>query len=436
MSYLAIGISLFVGLAFWYMERNIYNPGTLMGFLWTLICVLAKMRAYELYAASDYTYLLISIALAMFGLGCLVARNMRTKFSSGIHLHLLYKSEEATFNYTIIRILCVLSVIIMADNAIDNAKDLMSGIEMSDIRARDTATSFSHPIFYLLNNYIVRPFSFAILPMFAVDFLLSKHRDTVITLSTVIIILERVLIEGGRVIIIYALTALFITMAFSKGRIKIKKSTVFMILGITVVACVAVYIISLSRGIEDGSDMLRSLYMYVCGCVPHLSIRLEHMARLETYTFGFASMNGIVHYVLTLFENVGMDYPDFFALVRELINVEDKVYISGDLQQFNAFVSPIYYMYIDGGIAGVAIGMFLYGFFSHHLYKKTKNNLNPRNLTVYLLIAQGLLTTMVRMQFSQVYYTVAFFFICFLINKPLPKRQETLESTCEIKNKE
>lgn len=94
MSYWAIGISLFVGLAFWYMERNFYNPGTIMGFLWTLICVLAKMRAFELYAASDYTYLLISIALAMFGLGCVVARNMRTKFSSGIHLHLLYKSGK------------------------------------------------------------------------------------------------------------------------------------------------------------------------------------------------------------------------------------------------------------------------------------------------------------------------------------------------------
>lgn len=427
MNTIAIIVSIIVGLLSWISERNLYNPGTIMGFLWALICSLASMRLYFLYEASEFTYILITLAIASFGIGCFVSRYRKVKITRGNIPRILNKSEESTFSYGILSFLCVFSVIMMLDNAMDNARALMSGIEMSDIRARETATSYGHPILYVFNNYIVRPFSFAILPIYAVDFFVSKKGNKIIGICTILIILERVLIEGGRIIIIYVLSALLVSMAVTKNeRRKVEWKKLLFFGALILVAAVAIYNITISRGIE-AEDQGASLYKYICGCVPHLSIRLKGIEELETYTWGFASLNGIVHYVAALFENIGLEYPEFLSEVRQLINVENKVSIASRSGWFNAFVTPIYYMYLDGRVGGVIIGMFLYGFFSYNCYAKLKNHVYPRDLAVYILIIQGLMTTMVRIQFSQVYYTVAFFFICFLIN-----RKEVPEDRAEI----
>lgn len=425
MGIIAIIISLFVGIAFWRAERNFCNPGSIMGFLWAIICYMAYIQAYRLYATSDFVYLLVSISLACFGLGCFFCRHKTTKISRGYLPRIFNKSEDAELNKLFIRGLCVLSVVLLLGNALDSVKLLMSGIDMSDIRAQEDMYHYNNPIFDLINNYIVKPFSFAILPIFAADFFLSKKPDKFILVCTVIIVVERVLIEGGRFVIIYVLCALLVSLSAVKKKKKIDMRRVWFLVGLIVVSAVAIYYVTISRGIES-EEQGRSLYRYICGCLPHLTVRLNYMENLEVYTWGFSSLNGYVHYIASILENFGINYPDFLLEVRELINVEDKVAISADFGQFNAFVSPIYYMYLDGRTLGVAIGMFLYGFFSFHCYKKMKKEVHPRDLAIYLLVVQGLATTMVRIQFSQVHYSVAFFFIFFLINQK--KAKEKLRS--------
>ena len=414
MSIFAIIVCLCIGVAWRRSEKNYYNPAALMGILWGIICFMANLRSYGLYAASDYTYFLITLGIAFFGLGSYVAKSLKVKFSRGSIPRLANPSCECEINYTVVRILCVVSVFLLLPSAISSAKLLMSGMDMSDIRTGEVVEKGGNIVIVLINNYIVRPFSFAILPIFAVEFFVSKKRDTTITICSIIIIIERVLIEGGRFIIAYILCALLVSFAVTKRKKKIKKSIVITFWTIVAVSVIAIYIVTLSRGTEE---IGRSLYAYICGCVPHLSIRLDAMQNLDTYTFGLSSMNGIVHYIASIFENLGASYPDFLMEVRELINVEDKVVISDMGGQFNAFVSPIYYMYIDGREIGVMIGMFIYGFVSYRLYAKLKQNIYPRDLAIYLLIVQGLVTTMVRIQFSVTYYTIAFFFIVFLINQ-------------------
>lgn len=416
MGIIAICISLFAGIVSWRAEKNLYNPGSIMGFLWALICYMAYLRAYNLFETSEFVYLLVSIGIACFCLGCFVCRWRKVYITRGAIPRILHESKDAELSRVIIRILCVLSVLLLSGLAISNIKLLMSGIDMSDIRGQEDMYNYNNVIFDLLNNYIVKPFSFAILPIFAVDFFLSEKVDKVIATGTIIIVIERVLIEGGRVVIIYVLSALIISLSVIKRQQKIRTKRVWFLLGLIIVSSVAIYFVTISRGIES-DEQGRSLYRYICGCLPHLTVRLEKMQNLDTYTYGFASMNGIVHYIASLLENVTGLYPDFLQEVRELIYVEDRVSISSDYGQFNAFVSPLFYMYLDGRVLGVAVGMFLYGFFSYRCYEKTKRGVNSRDLAVYLLIVQGLATTMVRMQFSQVHYSVAFLFIMFLINQ-------------------
>ena len=218
MNTIAIIVSIIVGLCGWVSERNFYNPATIMGFLWALICSLASMRLYSLYEASEFTYILITLAIASFGIGCLACRLNTVKITRGSLPRIFNKSENSDFCYGLIKFLCVISVFMLADNAISNAKALLNGVDMSEIRARETASSYGHIILYLINNYIVRPFSFAILPIFAVNFFMSERNDKLIAVCTILIIIERVLIEGGRFIIMYVLCALLVTLAVTKKK--------------------------------------------------------------------------------------------------------------------------------------------------------------------------------------------------------------------------
>lgn len=416
---IAIGISIAVAAFFIVAEHNWYNPATIMGALWAIICAMASMRLYGMYEASEFTYYLIALGIGCFGLGCFISRHNKVRITRGKLPRILNKSEDSDFNYKLIRILCVLSVVLLLPDAIENVKLLLSGADLNEIRmdhvesSKNSAGTLSS-VTSLIKNYLVKPFVFALLPVFTVDFFFSQKRDKVILVSSLIIIAERILIEGGRFIVLYLLSALLVTFSLARDRIHIKKSHIFGGIILVAVAGFVIYITTLSRGI---ADVGQSYYSYLCGCVPHLSIRLERMETVDFMSYGFASLNGIFHYIFSVLENIGFSYPDFLEQVREFAYVEDKIPISTRGGGFNAFVGPYFYMYLDGRVPGVAIGMFLYGYFCHNRYKKMRQALNPRNIAFYLLLVQGLVVSMVRMQFYVTYYTIGFFFICLLINK-------------------
>ncbi len=414
-SIFVVAVSFGIALLSWMKERNFYNPAFLMSVLWGLITLFADMRLYNMFGASDMTYKVIFLGIIAFAIGCFIICTLNIQIKTGKTIKLFVPSENAFLYYRATRVICIISILLLAYPAYKSIGYLTSGLDMSYIRTEENVVVYTNPILRLVYNYIVRPFSFAILPIFAVDFFVSQKRDKIITISSIVVVVERVLIEGGRFVILYIICSLLMGFVMTKKKLKIKKSVIVLLVIILAVATIAIYQVSLSRGTED---IGYSLYVYFCGVVPHLSIRLDRIVYAGQHTYGLSFFSGILTFVFAIFENLGFSPPYFFTSVKALMNVEDGVAITSELgSSFNAFVGPYFYMFLDGGYLGVFLGMMAYGMISYYFYKRLVKNFSYRDMTFYILIVQGIVTSMVRFQFVNVYYTLAFVYIYFLINK-------------------
>lgn len=412
MQYLAILICAMCWLISWQKEKNIYNPLTVMSGLWLVITVLASMRLYGLYEADSIVYLLIAVGIASFGLGCAVKRRTRFVIDSNRRqssTELIENTDVGRVKKTILHVLCIVSVVMMIyPDYLAIQSLLSSGWNMSIIRS-EFDMSYSNIVLRLIYNYIVLPFSFASGPIFASMIFLGKQRDKIVIFSVSFIVFSRLINEGGRVIILYFLLSIIVAYMMTKNRnkeFKKKKTGIIFLVAICVYAVIAV------TNSRTDQSLFEHGYSYLCGSVPHLSIRLKEVDSQGVLTYGTASVFGYVDFFFTMLENIGFPYPSFIKETSSLVNgvVQTTVQISSNNLTFNAFVSPFYYMYCDGRIWGVIMEMFIYGMVSFHFYKKLKVRKSYRNLSVYLLILQGLVFSFVRIQFAVVHYALAFFF--------------------------
>lgn len=412
MQYLAILICAMCCLISWQKEKNIYNPLTAMSGLWMVVTILASMRLYGLYAADSIVYLLVTVGIVSFGLGCAVKR--RTRFVIGsnqrkLSTELIESTDVGRVKKTVLYALCVLSVLMMIYPDYLAIKSLLSsGFDMSMIRS-EFDMSYSNIALRLIYNYIVLPFSFASGPIFASVMFLSNRKDAIVIFSVSFIIFSRLITEGGRVIILYFLLSIIVAFMMTKTKDKeIKRKKI----GITFLAAVCVYAVIVVTSLRTNQSLFEHGYSYLCGSVPHLSVRLKEVDSQGVLTYGTASVFGYVNFFFTMLENIGIPYPLFIKKTSSVVNsvVQTTVQISNNKLRFNAFVSPFYYMYCDGRILGVILGMFIYGMVSFYFYNKLKIRRSYQNLSVYLLILQGIVFSFVRIQFAVVHYALAFFF--------------------------
>lgn len=389
-------------------EKNIYNPAFIMSALWGVITFLAQLQLFNYYEASSFTYTLIMIGIISFCVGTQFSNRFSLRFGNG-----LKKTESMQYeiNQKLFVFLCVFSALLLIVPAINGAKRVfLQGISMAYIR--NNVELYNNTFLDLLCNYIAKPFNMALIPLSAIYFFTTPKRSLVVTVSTIVIVIENVLFDGGRGIIIYLICAFFITYKYFDKKIQIKKSIKVVLFVGVLAAFAGVIVVSNLRGIQG--SLGESLYGYLAGCVPHLSLRLE---QINEHTYGFASLFGFFEFIFTMFENLGFGYPAFYKHACELMYVENTMIISSTGTGMNAFVGPYFYMYLDLGLFGVLFGMFIYGAFTFRVYKGIKTKVSLRNLGIYLLLAQGLITSFIRIQFHDMYYVLGFVFIILIIRK-------------------
>lgn len=419
MQYIAIAVCAACFLVSWKREKSIFGPGTMLSGLWMIITILASMKLYGLYEADSFAYLLITIGIVFFGLGCALKRRVRFVFGSTpkeVPVALDQSSEIGEINITILHILCIFSALMMIYPDYLAIKFLLvNGFDMTQIRA-EFDMPYSNLVLRLLYNYVVLPFSFAASPIFAATQFLGRKKDNIVLFSVSFIVFSRLLTEGGRVIVLYFLLAFLAARSMTKTKQQQKRKIAVYVL--IALGLFAVFAVTNSR---TNQSLFEHLYIYLCGVVPHLSARLKEVNSQGILTYGLASVFGYVEFIFTMLENIGFPYPSFIKVVADAVNqvVQTTIPIANNDVLFNAFVSPIYYMYCDGRTLGVIIEMFLYGMVSFHFYQKFQSRKSYRNLALYLLILQGLVFSFVRIQFAVLHYALAFFFICFVFDNKI-----------------
>ena len=223
--------------------------------------------------------------------------------------------------------------------------------------------------------------------------------------------------DGGRWGLAYLLIEVLVCFYFFRnsvnGKIAGSKSTLNAIL---LAAVIVGFIIatSFARGWETDIFLIK-YYRYICGNIVFFDKHLASIPDDTPYFFIWNTFYGFWAMFLPFMRAVfGIPYPDSFDQASKIIagTLQDPVQIGSDMIT-NAFITPFFHPYGDGGIIGVILGMMFLGFFAGSMYKKAIVNTNGRNVMVYLIVCQMLLHTIYYYPFAgnNYVFVVLFLFI-------------------------
>lgn len=143
----------------------------------------------------------------------------------------------------------------------------------------------------------------------------------------------------------------------------------------------------------------------------------EKADKLHLLGYGMASTNGFSFAVFYILKNLGlMSYPEAWHSINTIIGETQTQWmiISSFSSRANAYVSLFWYLYLDGRVVGIIIGMLIYGIIGARSYWTALKNMSCKAMCIYAFILQGLIMSFVRLQFGNIIYAVAFIMIlCF-----------------------
>ncbi len=413
---------LLLGLSVIQFKNKLLNPTVLFFSLWAFILFLSVLGLYGIYKPSNEAYFLILLMLVFFFVGSYLA----TKFS-------IKKLQESEFiikpKYLIMYILIFLLILFTLIDCIIIIQNLAQGVPMSEMRRWRLGTfgvdlnpmlsrrTFAEELF---RSLVLTPFETIVPPITAYFFFdpqKYKKRHLLLFLSLIVLILSSFAGGGGRLGFIYYfgcfLLSYFVFSNKSKfphfNRKKYRKYIyAFFILGL-----LAAIIYTQFR--TGTGNFIKQIYTYFALPPTLLSVWLPELHKISP-TYGMLTFFGIHSYFFRTFQSLGIDFlvPQIYENTYQyLLNAE--IFRATGYGVGNAFVTPIYYFFIDGGYIFVCIASMFFGYIVSRFYKKFVYNINVKSFTYYALIMYGVFLTFMRVQTAIPSYIISFIMVYFLL---------------------
>ena len=412
-------------------KKKMLSPSTLFFLLWTFILFLSNLNLYNIYKPSFEAYFLILLMLLCFFIGSNMSKLFVKKEigqTSGIEKSI--DDNQIKIRYTIIYILITLLIIFTLIDCFIVIINYKQGVPMYVIRrwrlgayGVDVNPILSRRSFIeeVIRNVVLNPFELLLPPLSAYLFFnpkKSKHKYIIFILSIIVLLLSSIAGGGGRLGFIYyfgcfLLSFLLFSSKYKKGEFnpqKYKKYIVlFMIVGLIITF--------LYTQIRTSSSFLRQVYTYFALPPTLLSIWLPKLQNVS-HTYGMLTFFGIHSYFFRAVQTLGMNFlvPQSYNMAFQYLLDAEKFYQTG-YGVGNAFVTPIYYFFIDGGHIFVCLASLFFGFITDKIYKKIICNINIKNYMYYALLMYGVFLTFIRIQTVIPSYIIAFIMIFFLFKK-------------------
>ena len=426
-----LGCIIMVVLAFVLNKAKLFSPIKLFFCLWTLIMILSCIHISELNVPSNEAYALILLMLESFLLGnaiCIFVNNRRKEVKDNVN-HTLYKK--------LFYIICIMVITLNVIDAIIVFKHLFNGVPMWQIRNWTLAPfNSNNPILSrrsfiesFIRNVVFEPFGLLIHPVAAYYLFFDenkKDKKIMIILSILTVISVSLAGGGGRLTYVYFvmcyLLAFFTFRKSAKSKSSILKKYKKVIIAFTLIAFAIVIGFTVIR--SGGRGFANETYRYFAMPPTLLSEWLPKI-KVEPHTYGLLTTFGIHSYFFRGLNQVGMTslVPNIFNdSFRHLLNAERFINIgSGNA---NAFVTPVYYFYLDGGFIFVVIASLFFGFLITHVFNRIDKKLDVRNFMLYMIIMYGVFVSFMRIQTAIPSYIIAILFVYILTKKDTGKKHK------------
>lgn len=422
MAYITILILLFLGIFNWIIEEKIYNPLTIICFMWTCITTLASLRLFGMNEISNKAFIIVTIGILGFTTGYWLIKYCFFVKLDKYKSECIQTSDKYDFNYKIIYFFEAICFIFYIWFSVLVIKKLTSGISYSMIRSMYQNYSeealLTSKIAIFIKSWIAIPMVYLSTPIILISIFEKKVKRPLMLLCTCNIIMH-IFCTSGRFVIQYLVIESILLLFIYKKNVpyKIKKNIKRLIV---VSVVIIIYITAIrqksSISVTDES-VVKSIYAYICLCMPLLDRWVNITDSYNLQTYGMAFFSGIYAiFNVFIFKRIGITVP-IYEYTYNIINSTEIFIPIFDTKKYNAFITMFYYFYLDFREVGVFIGAMIYGIICSISFLAVTKNRNIYNLMIFLLIAQGLSKSMVRWEFGLASYVSTFFYVIIFIKK-------------------
>ena len=383
--------------ALYYNRRYPFHPVFFFCLVWISITIFASMRLYGLFEVSERIWMYVLLGEIAF---CVPFLFKPVSFCVGNHFK-YNKNAVVGYNYQLLDAAIVLLLIMNTYELYGAILQYASGMDMAQVRAAyfgygEMASNTA--LKTVLHSYITGPLELLIKPLILVDFFLgSKNKKRL--LAMIYIVITNIFISGGRFEIAYLIVQFSVIYLYSIDELKKYFSLAFVkrnkrkIILISLIGIGFIVLIVKARGAND--SLWETVYLSLEQSLPNCEYRILRFDGANVgYFYGLVSFRGILNPILFVLKQIGiLPYPARYLLAGDYMNAQDYVQVGLKLWT-NAYVTPLYYFYIDGGVLGIIIGMLFFGTFSKSVYKRFIERANLKDIVLYLLIINALIAMM------------------------------------------
>lgn len=416
MVYITLLICIFLLFLSTNKKDNYFNPVFLFFLLWSIILFFNLIHIYGINSARNETYVLIVIGLIALFFGNAIGQNKKLYYFSFAGKSL--KEINYELRYTVIYVLMIISAILLLLDMLVVIKALILGNRLTVIRTWYTATygKGTNPIEarrgfgeQVLRVVLIEPFLTALPILCVINMFWGKRDKRFLGFSIIILIMNVIASGGGRLsILTYAITFIMGFLIYKRdkrlGWSIVKKYKKFILLFVCL-GFVAVVYLTIKR---SSTSVVEEVYYYFGMCIP-LFDRWLPIIESAQRTHAMLSIFGGARIPFLIMSKLGSQNYPTYELALDYILQANNFYSVG-ARMGNSFVSPFYYLYLDGGIIGIIIGMFVFGYICAITYRKSLVRLDDRKIYFLLLLIQASLMSFIRWQFIGTAFFMSFIY--------------------------
>lgn len=365
--------------------RNIINPIFVFSAIFGFSVWLSTLGIDQVAVPERKTFLIVGLGVIFFAIGGFLSDSkivIKTPFSNK------NSNSLCAINLTRLRIITVIGIASSVIELRNTIRVFRSGGLIGVYTQRlavqfDGADNLMRKNFFesVNNQFIFQPVMYFLLVAFLILYFEKKEKKFFI--FSIITLLAILISNGGRtVVLLFIIYYIVLFLELRKERVlavTISKEKLKYIVGGFIAVIVLFYVFS-----SRGTNVISTIGSYFGYPIIHMQYKL-HSAEQYFYTNGMASFQGLLRPIINIFEIITGYDSEILNVTGQVSNIANSAYRLTSSVYYNAFVTPFYYFYCDGGLVGVSLLSLLFGWFSNRLYINHISNRNNRTILLFML---------------------------------------------------
>ncbi len=403
------------------------HPAALFFGIYSGILFLSLLNLYGIYKPSDEAYAAILLMLIFFAVGSLTSFLPYVKVSFGRK-----KAHMVTYhlNMNIFYVLVGIAILFLLYDVAMVIKYYFDGVPLWQIRNWTLeAYGSDNPILSrrtfleeLFRTVVLYPVGMIIPPIASYSFFASEYagsRKWMLFLAIIHVLLTCIAGGGGRLKIVYFGGCIILAyLLFSNKRSAVnlnKRKYKKYVMIFLIIAFLGVFI---ATNMRTGTGyFIEQGYTYFAIPPTLLSIWLPKIED-AVHTHGLLSFYGLFGYVFRAFKMLG--FKDLVPAVydeayQHLLNAQ--LFRNIGPRVANAFVTPVYYMMIDGGKPFLCAGSAFFGILVQRVHKRLIKCMDIRAFCIYALVMYGVFISFMSVLTNSPPLVISFIFIFIVCSK-------------------